>query len=114
MLETEKHKPAFVGILSNGTSGDINNINYGAAKPGPKKPYEQIRLVADRVARAAHEAYRGIKHRDWVPLAVADRDIDLGVRLPSAADVAKARETIAQAKGGLLRTLPEVDARETG
>jgi neutral ceramidase len=113
MLETEKHKPAFVGILSNGTSGDINNINYGAAAPGPKKPYEQIRLVANRVTHAANEAYQVIKHRDWVAMAMAEKDIELGVRLPTEADVAKARETIAQAKGGLLRTLPEVYARET-
>src|SRR5205807_5349076 len=48
-----------------------------------------------------------------VSLATADRDIELAVRRPSEADVAKARETIASAKGGLLRTLPEVYARET-
>jgi hypothetical protein len=113
LLGAETGEPAFVGILSNGTSGDINNINFGAANPGPKKSYEQIRLVADRVARAAHEAYRGIKHRAWVSLASADKDIELGLRLPSAADVAKAREVIAQAKDGKLRTLPEVYARET-
>jgi neutral ceramidase len=113
LLGAAKGEPAFVGILSNGTSGDINNINYGAAAPPRRKPHEQIRLVADRVARAALEAYKGIKHRDWVPLAAAEKDIELGVRRPSAADVAKAREVIGKAKGGVLRTLPEVYARET-
>src|SRR5262249_40964055 len=97
-LGAEKGEPAFVGILSNGTSGDINNINYGAAAPPRKKPYEQIRLVANRVARAALAAYQGIKHRGAVSLAAAEKDIELGVRLASAADVAKAREGIAKAK----------------
>jgi neutral ceramidase len=113
LLGAEKGEPAFVGILSNGTSGDINNINYGAAAPPRKKPYEQIRLVADRVARAAFAAYKGIEHRAAVSLAAAEKDIELGVRLPSAADVAKAQKVIAKAKGGVLRTLPEVYARET-
>jgi hypothetical protein len=113
LLGAEKGAPAFVGILSNGTSGDINNINYGAAAPPRKKPYEQSRLVADRVARAAFAAYKTIRHRDWVSLAAAEKDIELAVRRPSAADVAAARAIIAKAKGGVLRTLPEVYARET-
>ncbi len=112
LLGAEKGEPAFVGILSNGTSGDINNINFGAAAPGRKEPYEQIRLVADSVARAAHKAYKGIKHREWVSLAAADREVELGVRLPSAADVAKARAIIEKAKG-VLKTRPEIYARET-
>src|SRR5262249_45906539 len=34
----------FVGIMSNGTSGDINNINYAAPAPGRKEPGEQMKL----------------------------------------------------------------------
>ena len=113
LLGADKGEPAFVGILSNGTSGDINNINYGAAAPPQKKPYEQIRLVADRVAHAAFAATKDIRHRDWVSLAAAEKDIELGVRRPSEADLTAARATIAKAKGGVLRTLPEVYARET-
>ncbi|MCC6418538.1 MAG: neutral/alkaline non-lysosomal ceramidase N-terminal domain-containing protein [Gemmataceae bacterium] len=112
----EKTSPAFVGIMSNGTSGNINNVNYGAAAPGRKQPYEQCRLVADSVARAAHKAYQTIKYRDWVKLAVAEKDIELGVRLPTEQDVAKARATLEEAKAKdkkVLTTLPEVYARET-
>lgn len=113
LLADEGADRSFVGILSNGTSGDVNNVNFGGAAPGKKAPYEQIRLVADRVARAALKAYRGSKHHAWVPLASADKDIELGVRLPSKEDVARAKEIILKAKGGLLRSLPEVYARET-
>jgi hypothetical protein len=113
LLRPDKRPFEFVGILSNGTSGDINNINYGAAAPPARKPYEQARAVADRVARAAFEAYRTVRHRSDVSLAAADREIELGVRLPSAADVKRAQEIIASAKDGKLRSLPEVYARET-
>ena len=63
-------RTAFVGIMSNGTSGDINNVNFGQAGPGKKQAGEQARIVADSVAKAAFDARtRTIEHRDWVPLA---------------------------------------------
>lgn len=106
-------QPAFVGIMSNGTSGDVNNVNFR----GPPRPrmaaFEQCRVVADSVARAAHAAYQTISYHDWVPLAVSEREIELGVRLPSAADVAEAEKIVAAAKGPVLQGLREVYARET-
>jgi hypothetical protein len=113
LLGADKGAPVFVGILSNGTSGDINNINFAGAAPPPRKEYEQARAVADRVARAALEAYKGIEHRAWVSLAAAEKDLSLGVRRPSEAEVTRAREILAAAKDRVLRTLPEVYARET-
>ena len=77
-----KAEPAFVGILSNGTSGDMNNINFAGPAPGKKEPFEQIRLVADAVARAALTAEQKIEYHDWVPLKMVEREIELGVRLP--------------------------------
>ena len=113
LVGADKSTPPFVGILSNGTSGDVNNINFAAAAPRQQKPYEQIRLVADAVARAAHSAYKDVKHRDWVSLAMAEKEIELGVRLPTAKDVARAKEILAAARGPVLRTMTEVYARET-
>lgn len=103
----------FVGIMSNGTSGNINNINYGGPAPAKQGEFEQIRIVADSVARAAFTAYKDIQHRDWVPLAMAEREIDLNVRLPSEEDIIRAKEILAQAKEPVLKTMPEVYARET-
>ena len=51
-LETEGASPEFVGILSNGTSGDINNIDFTKPRPD-REPFEQIRNVAAQVADAA-------------------------------------------------------------
>jgi hypothetical protein len=101
--------------MSNGTSGDINNINFAGPAPGKQKPYEQCRIVADSVARNVFQAYQRVahQHRENITLAVAEREIELGVRLPSEADLAKAKEILAQAQGPVLKTLPEIYARET-
>jgi hypothetical protein len=112
LLKAEKTDPPFVGIMSNGTSGDVNNINF-AGTPARRAEYEQIRLVADSVARAAFEAYQKLEHRDWVPLVMAEKEIELGVRLPDEKDLARAKEILAGAKDRVLKTLPEVYARET-
>jgi hypothetical protein len=115
LLDAGKTKPAFVGIMSNGTSGDINNINFAGPAPDPKTqgPYEQARFVANSVAKAAHKAYKTLKHQDWVDLKMAQKEIELGVRLPTEADVERAKGILAKAKNKVLQTLPEVYANET-
>ena len=75
----------FVGIMSNGTSGDINNVNFGKAGPGKQaqpanRPASSPRASPGRPSTP----YKNIKHHDWVPLKMAQKEIELGVRLPSA------------------------------
>ena len=110
LLDADKK---FVGIMSNGTSGNINNVNFGKAGPGKKETGEQARLVAESVASATFAAHKKIKHHDWVPLKMAQKEIELGVRLPSEHDVKRAKEILAAAKKPVLTGLPEVYARET-
>ena len=112
LLGADRQDPPFVALLSNGTSGDINNINFRKQQPA-KGPYEQINLVADAVAREVHRVYRGLEFRDGVALGVAQKEIKLGVRLPNEADLVRAEQILAQAKGRELRGYEEVFARET-
>jgi neutral ceramidase len=109
LLGAEKH---FVGIMSNGTSGDINNVNFGKAGPGKKEQGEQARIVAESVARATFDAYKKIKHHDWAPLKMAQKEIELGVRLPTPNDVVQAEKLLAAAKKPWTKQ-PEIYARET-
>jgi hypothetical protein len=88
-------KPPFVGILSNGTSGNINNVNYGAAVAAPRKPPgEQIKLVASAVADAALRAYARLEWHGDLPLRSVERDLSLGVRKPTAAELDRARRIV--------------------
>jgi neutral ceramidase len=105
--------PEFVGIMSNGTSGDINNIDFrgGQAK---EAPYGRIQIVANDVAQAVAAAVKTVKHADSVPLRVAQKEIELGLRIPTPSEVEKAREVM---KGSKLfprmETMEQVYARET-
>jgi hypothetical protein len=88
--------PEFVGIMSNGTSGDINNVNFFEGRVA-KKPFEQIRHVAGDVAKSAKIAYDRIEYHDWVPLKVAETEIELGVRKGDEAEIARAKKILAEA-----------------
>lgn len=108
---------SYVAILSNGASGDINNNNY--AGPPPEKSYapgEKMIEVATSVANAAHKAFQQIEYRRDIPISVAVRDLDLGVRKPSPEDLKRAHEILGspeQLINGNLRAREAIYARET-
>ena len=111
-LGAEQTYPPFVGIMSNGTSADINNINF--FEPVPRRqPFEQIRLVAADVTDSAYAAYQRIEYHDWVPLASSQSEMKLGVRLPTKEDLERARKILATAGAGPYRERREIYARET-
>lgn len=83
LLEADRQDPPFVGILSNGTSGDVNNINW----PGPSgksyPAYGKMRYVANDVAEKVFDIYGGLKFQNWVPLGAAQSELTLEVRRAS-------------------------------
>ncbi|MEA1952072.1 MAG: hypothetical protein U9N87_11850, partial [Planctomycetota bacterium] len=86
-------QPQFVAIMSNGTSGDINNINF----PHPRKKaghFERMRAVAGRVAGAVTDTYPSVKHRRDVTLAMAQKTLKLNRRRPTPELVAKAKKML--------------------
>lgn len=106
-------KPAFVGIMSNGTSGDVNNVNYGLTMPPKFEPFEKIKLVANSVATAALAAHEKAEFRSSASIAMRETEIELKVRKPSAEDIAAAKERLSKAGPFPYKTMPEVYARET-
>jgi len=112
-LGADRQEPPFVAMMTNGASGNINNINFRQA--GPRMaPYEKIRLVADRIATEAVRVQKSIQHRDQASLSAATAELRLSVRRPTAAEVEKARALLAAAPAGQpLRTMELIYARET-
>ena len=102
---------SFVGILANGTSGDVNNINFRAPAV-PAGPFEKIREVAGKVSEAVFAASREVPYQAWVPLRMVEREISLGVRRPSEEQLAEAQQVLASAKQGKVATVPYVYALE--
>jgi len=82
LLKAEKLNPPFIGILSNGTSGDINNINFqGESKR--YEPYEKMTEVAELVAQNVFKSYASVEYHDWLPLGAAITSLPLKVRKPT-------------------------------
>ena len=94
-LGASDQDPEFVGILSNGTSGDVNNINFqnrGKSLPNYEKMHKVGELIAQRVA----DGLRDLKYRAHVPLAARASELSLAVRKPSAEMLSYAEKILAQ------------------
>lgn len=84
----------FVAMMSNGTSGDINNINFTAPRP-PREPFEQIRTVATKTADAVYRAVREIDSKDDRPaLGMRQRVVSLKHRAPTPEQLERARNIV--------------------
>ncbi len=111
-LGVGKPHPPFVAAMANGTSGDINNINFRTPRPA-SPPYVQIDRVADDLAREVVRVVKSMTYHDHVKLDGRTADLHLGVRKPKPDEVTRAEAILNAAKGKALVTLPQVYARET-
>lgn len=93
-LGADRLDPPFVAMLANGTSGDINNINFRQPRP-PQKPYEQMRSVAGDVARKVAASLAGAGYRREITLAARYREPAIGWRKPTAGQIAWAKGVLA-------------------
>jgi hypothetical protein len=84
----------FVAMMTNGASGDINNIDFHRTRP-PRAPFEQIQVVATKAADAAWRAVKKIEEYDENPvIATREREVTLTYRTTSEADVERARKIL--------------------
>lgn len=93
-----KGERPFVGMLTNGTSGDINNIDFRTRRT-PRAPYEAMRVVAHEVAAAVHGALPGVAHRSTLTVEARARELPLATRQVPAELLARAREVLARPAG---------------
>jgi neutral ceramidase len=103
--------PPFVAMMSNGTSGDVNNIDFRK----PRQSYEswtRMREVADDVADEAFRVYQQIEYHDDAPLAVRTTELQLGVRRPDPRRIEWARAILKEDTNPNRLTRPEIYASE--
>ena len=91
LLGADRLDPPFVGMLSNGASGDINNINWLKKHHHQAAPYEQMNKVAQEVAQTVYQAYQTLSFHDWVELGVRQTELTLAVRKPTPEEVERAQ-----------------------
>lgn len=93
LLKADRQDPPFVGIMSNGASGDVTSTNR-LGKPEKYEPYEKMRYVADNVAREVYRVHNKIEFYDWVPLRAACEELAIGVRKPDNPMADQARNVL--------------------
>ncbi len=97
----------FVAMMSQGTSGDLMWMDYGA--PRREVGYDvYARELAERVAGLV----KGMVWREGVSLAMAEGKVELGYRVPDEVRLGWAREVAAGVGDRLPQTLPEIYALE--
>lgn len=98
LLGADRQDPPFVGLLTNGTSGDINNNNI--PKPREQLPNgEKMRLVVNDMAQKVQRAIAALPHQDSVRLNAAFVDLELNTRRPTPELIAWAKQVQARGTG---------------
>jgi hypothetical protein len=101
LIGAKGDQPRFVGIMSNGTSGDANCSNF---KRRERRKYDYISVGRD-VARAAFEAYKTIKYTEKEVVKAREFMKTFAGRKPRNWEEVYARETVELAKMGPNREL---------
>ena len=99
--------PAFVGMMSQGTSGDSHWMDYSKAK-------KNITLegYSEAMMRAAAAAFPKIQYHDHVSLAMAETKLTLRRRVADETRLAWARKIVGEMGDRIPKNLSEVYARE--
>lgn len=113
LLNATNQEIPFVSIMSNGTSGDINNIDFSGRIKGARGAFVQMEYVANVVAAEAYKVVQNITYQDDLKLSSVQEEISVGVRLPNAEEVKRAEDIMAHAEGPNMKTREEIYARET-
>ena len=114
LLGADRQDPPFVAIMSNGTSGDCNSVNF-REESKPEAPYVKLHRVANDLAESALATWKKIAWHDRVDLQSAQKEIQLAVRKASPSELESAKATLAKAKtenGQLTGWGGDVYARE--
>ena len=96
VLKAGDEHPPFVGMMSNGTSGNTGSIRLTR---GSRKPFEWMQVSARSLAAETQKALAGIEYRSDVSLASEEVELTLGVRKPSEERLKWAKNVLANPDG---------------
>lgn len=106
-------QPPFVAMMSNGTSADVNNVDFRLATAPQREPFEQIEFASEVLARAVAKACEKLQYHESIPLRMRQQEIVMGVRKPTADDVKSAQKILDSITERPLKDLSAIYARET-
>ncbi len=110
MVQGQHPGRSFTAMMSQGTSGDLHLRSYDPDRVD--EPAPDIQNYAQGLASLAHAAIDRIEYSDTVPIAIAQRELKLGRRVPDEERLAWARR-LNEARGEApLKDRPEVYAMQ--
>jgi len=107
-IGAENVPDSFVGIMSNGTSGDANCVDF----LNPQRTFD-YKSVGEDTAQAAMDVWQNIQYFDWVPLGMVEKRIIVNNRVPTSEEIQAAKAHLAALPGGKLQTVHDVYAQNT-
>lgn len=103
---------AFLGLMSNGTSGDVNAVDFGSDAVKWKR-YENMERVGKDLASKGIASLEGVGHEASLDVDSAELILSLAVRKPNAERIAWAKANAAPANSPIRLSRPQVYAKET-
>ena len=106
--ESEVH-PNYVGMLSQGTSGDAAWMDYSQATENRIQNKERYTVA---LAKLAVKGYRSVDFKNWFSLAMAEEKLKFSRRIPDSNRLQKSKEIVDGLDGKLPTQLSEIYAQE--
>ena len=94
-LAARLNTEGFVGIMSNGTSGEVNIWDFQHPGRYPVEPHKKSELIGSDLARALMASLDAVVWQEQPVLQVQFEELMLPARKPSAADIKKAAAIVA-------------------
>ena len=87
----------FIGIMSNGTSGEVNIWDFLHPGRYPKAHFAKSKLIGSAIAAKVAQSLKEIKWQDNPNLAVQYTAIPIGVRKPASQELEVAKSVVSEA-----------------
>ncbi len=84
----------FIGIMSNGTSGDVNTMDFRLTKNYPTGDYEKIKVIAHEITDSIVKVLKNVKYSDKPEFRVSNGESEISRRQPSAKVLAWATDLV--------------------
>ncbi len=86
----------FVGIMSNGTSGEINIWDFLHPDRYPKEHFAKSKMIGNDIAKKVTQSLKDIAWQDDPKLSIQYATIPLGVRKPTPQELAAAKILVSE------------------
>ena len=105
-----KAEDGFVGIMTNGTSGDVNTFDFKLERNYPKEPYGKSKLIANDVSDSIIVSLKKAKFQDKPVFKFQYSFLSVGTRKPTDVQVEKSKQIVSQLDFETLNSIDKASA----